>query len=137
MSVDPFLKRLPINTKAQGAWYSPYIASAEDQGWTIYSSATVDPNRPATRGEVLVTLLQALDVPLAWQTGTVFTDVNRRTAYAGAIETASAAGLVDGRKDANGNLTNEFGPADPINRAELAKILSQMIDTYKTVGTGK
>ena len=137
VSVDPFLKRLPINTKAQGAWYSPYIASAEDQGWTIYSSATVDPNRPATRGEVLVTLLQALDVPLAWQTGTVFTDVNRRTAYAGAIETASAAGLVDGRKDANGNLTNEFGPADPINRAELAKILSQMIDTYKTVGTGK
>jgi|CXWL01.1.fsa_nt_gi hypothetical protein len=130
-----FEKRHPINLKAQKAWFSPFIASAEERGWTIFSSTTVNPNRPATRGEVLVTLLQALDVPLQWQTGTFFTDVTTRTAYAGAIETATSANIVEGRKDAEGNLTNDFGPSDPINRAELAKILSQMIDTYKTAGS--
>lgn len=135
VSVDSFQKVNPENLSAQNTWFSPFFASAENRGWTIYSSATVDPGRPATRGEVLVTLLQALDVPLKWQKGTMFTDVTTRTAYAAAIETAAASKVVSGRTDANGKATNEFGPADPINRAELAKVLSKMIDVYRSVSS--
>lgn len=135
ISTDSVARINPINTKAQGQWFSPFITSAENLGWTIYSDATVDPTRPATRGEVLVTLLQALDIKLNWQKGTFFTDVTPRTAYAGAIETAAAAKVVEGRKDENGNDLKLFGPADAINRAEFAKILSNMIETFKTTSS--
>ncbi len=134
ISVDTFLKTQPENLKAQGGWFSPYFASAEKRGWTIYADATIDPGRNATRGEVLVTLLQALDIRLNWQKGTFFNDVGTRTSYAAAIETAAAGKVVSGRTDANGKDLHTFGPADPINRAELAKILSAMIDTYKATG---
>ncbi len=134
ISTDSVARINPINTKAQGQWFSPFITSAEKLGWTIYSDATIDPTKPATRGEVLVTLLQALDIRLNWQKGNVFTDVSARTPFAGAIETAAAAKVVEGRKDANGNDLKLFGPADAINRAEFAKILSNMIEVFKTEG---
>ena len=80
---------------------------------------------------MLVTLYQALDLPLQWQKGKTFSDVTTRTAYAGAIETAATKKIVEGRKDDKGNDIGTFGPTDPINRAELAKVLSKMIDTYR------
>jgi hypothetical protein len=132
ISIDAFAKAGPDNPKAQGTWFSSYFASAENRGWTIFNAATIDPARPATRGEVLITLLQALNIPVNWQTGTLFTDVTLRTPYAAAIETATNAKVVEGRTDASGASTNTFGPADPINRAEFAKILSNMIDVYKS-----
>jgi hypothetical protein len=114
----------PRNIDAQGQWYSSFIASAEEKGWTIYVDGTIDPNRPATRGEVMVTLLQALNTPMQWQKGALFTDVTTRTAYAAAIETSATLGIVEGRKDASGKLTGIFSPADPVNRAEMAKIVN-------------
>ncbi len=134
-SVDSFLTREPSNPLARGKWFSPFVASSEDRGWTIYTSEDIDPTRPATRGEVVITLLQALDVPLAWQKGNMFTDVNVRTPYAAAIETAASAKVVQGRMDANGKSLNLFAPTDPINRAEMAKIVKVLIDTYRSVST--
>ncbi len=116
------------NPLAKDTWFSGVIASAEERGWTIYSDATIDPTRPATRGEVLVTLLQVLNVPLSWQTGSVFTDVQLRTPFAAAIETAAKANIVSGSD--NGDGTKAFHPTDPINRAELAKILSMTLSKY-------
>lgn len=118
----------PANVAAQGQWFSSFIGSAEEHAWTIYADGSIDPVRPATRGEVLVTILQALGVPLEWQTGSVFTDVNVKTPYASAIETAARLGLVDGRKNEAGELTGEFGPLDPVNRAEMAKIINTTND---------
>ncbi len=135
ISSDAFNNKDPQNARAQQAWFSPFIASAESRGWVIFNDAGINPTRPATRGEVLVTLLQALDKPLAWQKGTLFTDVTARTLYAGAIETAATAKVVEGRKDDKGNDLRLFGPTDAINRAELAKILSRMIDVYKVGGS--
>lgn len=112
----------PINARAQEGWFSSVIASAEQRGWTIYADGGINPLRPATRGEVLVTLLQAVDKPLSWGKGNVFTDVSARTPYASAIETAAALKWVTGKTDDAG--LKIFSPNDPINRAELAKILT-------------
>lgn len=110
------------NPLAQDAWFAGTIASAEELGWTIYADGTIDPTRPATRGEVLVTLLQAFNVPLSWQKGNVFSDVPLPTPYAAAIETAAKLGIVAGTQTGSG--TTLFHPVDPINRAEMSKILA-------------
>jgi hypothetical protein len=121
----------PRNSTALGKWFTKYVSSAEERGWTIYQDPNMDLVRPATRGEVLITLLQVLDVPLTWQKGKTFTDVTLSTPYAHAIETAAAAGLVSGATDATGEFTGEFHPLDPITRAELAKILITIQEKYQ------
>ncbi|MBI3331538.1 S-layer homology domain-containing protein [Candidatus Peregrinibacteria bacterium] len=117
------------NRMAAGEWFAPYIASAEALDWLIYQDTQIDLLRPATRGEVIVTLLQALDIPLEWPKGDLFIDVTRRTTYSAAIETAARAKIVSGSTDEQGKLL--FRPQAPINRAEIAKILSILIDEYK------
>jgi len=130
---DAFAGQNPINPLAVNMWASTFFASAENRGWTVFDHGEpyVDPARPATRAEVLVTILQVLNIPVQWPTGQMFTDVTVRTPYAGAVETAAREGLVEGRKDADGKPLNLFGPNDPINRAEMAKLLVTLINTYK------
>lgn len=113
------------NRFARGAWFAQYVASAEALSWTIYADGVIDLTRPATRGEVLVTLLQVMDIPLLWPKGTAFRDVSVSTPYAAAIETAAMEKIVSG--DEGGT----FRPLDNINRAEVAKILSILIEKYK------
>lgn len=122
----------PLNRLAIGQWFTRYVASAEENGWLVFVDGTVDPHRPATRGEVVVTFLQALDIPVRWAKGKTFTDVNRRTPWANAIETAATEEIVSGGKDASGNDTGLFHPLDPITRAETAKILIRIREKYQT-----
>lgn len=128
---------LPRNRNARGKWFTPFIASAEERGWVIFLDGTIDPARAATRGEVLVTILQALDVPLQWPQGKSFTDVSHSTPYAAAIETAAAAEVVAGRTGAEGEPTGTFDPFDPVTRAEMAKIISRAIEVYRTTTRNK
>ncbi len=110
----------PENLRARFQWFSPYIASAEQKGWAVFQDSHLDATRPATRAEVLETLLQAMDIPLEWPKGTVFTDVTARTPYAAAIETSATHQFIT--TDAGA-----FQPSLSVNRAELAKILSVMV----------
>lgn len=135
ISTDALTSATPDNTLARGQWFAPFVASAEQRGWLLYGDARVDPTRPATRAEVLVTLYQALDLPISWPKGTVFTDVSARVSHAGAIETAAAKKIVEGQKDDKGNDLHLFNPTQPINRAELAKMLSKMIEVYRTTSS--
>ena len=130
VSEETFANVTPDNPLAANQWFSPFIASAEHRGWVIFQS-TIDPARPATRGEVVVTFLQVLNVPVQWQKGTVFTDVSARTTYAAAIETAAAAGLIDGRSDPSNEAQRIFAPNDSINRAEISKIIGKAFELYK------
>ncbi len=110
------------NTRAKGQWFEQYFASAESNWWEVWRDRRLDPSRSATRAEVVVTLLRALDVQLAWAKGNVFVDILPTDQYASAIETAGIDGLVDSG--------GAFRPNDPINRAELAKIISNAVDLY-------
>lgn len=119
---------LPHNESAQGTWFQQIALSAEQRDWVMYWDAKTDLTRPATRAEVVVTFLQAMDVPLQWPKGTVFRDVTRRTPYAAAIETANKLGLISGKTGADGQPNGLFGPSDPINRAELSKLVATLIE---------
>jgi hypothetical protein len=121
----------PKNPKAMGQWFTRYVSSAEQLGWLVYEEGTVDPNRPATRGEVLVTLIQALDIPMQWSKGAAFSDVKRNTPFAGAIETAAKEGIVAGAVGPDGKPTGEFFPLRPISRAEMAKIVIAVREKYQ------
>lgn len=121
----------PKNPLARGQWFTRYIASAEEQGWLVYLDGTVDPNRPATRGEVVTTLLQIFDVPVHWAKGTVFTDVVKKTPYSSAIETAAAEKIVSGTAGADGKPTGLFNPTEQITRAEISKILITVYEKYQ------
>lgn len=118
----------PQNARARHTWAASFFRSAEERGWTIYIDAAIDPARPATRGEVIVTLLQALDLPVHWQKGNIFADVSARHPFAAAIETAARIGLVDGSP---GSPLPSFLPAAPVNRAELAKMIAVAIELYR------
>jgi hypothetical protein len=112
----------PMNPQAVGQWFTRYVADAENRGWAIYTDS-IEMARPVTRGEVMMTFLQALDIPLQWAKGGVFTDVTPRTPYASAIETAHRIGIADGSTDESGKATGLFHPELPINRAEMSKLL--------------
>lgn len=132
ISEESFKDTPPKNPTALGHWFSPFVASGENRGWIIYATATIDAVRPATRGEVLTTLMQAFDVPLKWQKGNVFTDVPVTHPYAAAIETAASDKVVAGRNDADGKSTGRFDPDAPITRAEIAKVITTILETYKS-----
>ncbi len=121
--VDEGQIRVPvINKRAGGQWFERYFASAEQRWWEVWRDRRVDPSRSATRGEVIATVLRALNVRTTWAEGKTFGDVMPTHKYANAIETAATDGLVD----SGGN----FRPDDPINRAEIAKIVANAIDLY-------
>jgi len=130
ISEESFSGKSPENVHALGQWFSPFIASAENRGWTLYKDATIDPLRSVTRAEVMVTLLQVMDVPLEWQKGDLFDDVTVRTRFASAVETAARDGVVEGLTDEKGVSLHTFNPEGPINRAELSKILNKIFDVY-------
>lgn len=124
--------RDPVNATALGSWSVRYIGCAEQRGLTVYSDGTVNVARPALRGEVAQTILEAFGVTLAPFTDAdkFFTDVLPSTLFASAITRAAKDGIVTGYKDANGNMTGLFGPDRRVTRAEISKILSLAIQVY-------
>jgi hypothetical protein len=119
------------NTSAKERWSKQYIQCAEYLRFAVFSDGSVKLSRPADRAEVVVTVLQAFDVRISPVSGTVFEDVTRATPFGNAIETTARDGVVSGYTDSNGNPTGYFGPGDPVNRAETAKIFSLSSKTYK------
>lgn len=118
------------NVSAIGSWSERYIQCAEYLKWTIFSEGTVDVTRPATRTDVVVTVLQAFGARISPRSGSVFDDVTTTTSYAAGIETAAEKGIVSGYSDVEGNPTGLFGPLDSVNRAETAKIFSLGFQVY-------
>lgn len=118
------------NLTASGSWSAPYIACTEQLGWGVYQDGTIDVHRNATRAEVIATVIQAFKVNELPATGTGFTDVTLSTQFASAIEQAYRDGVIAGYSDENGNPTGVFGPVEPVNRAEFAKIVTIAMQVY-------
>lgn len=121
----------PANLSASGAWSASYVSCAEKGEWAVFSDPAADLRRPATREEVVMTVLQAFrrefDVDASTMT---FTDVEKTSAFAPAIAKASADGVVSGYTDDEGNLTGTFGPTNNVTRAEFSKIVSIALQLY-------
>jgi len=118
------------NSSAVDRWSAPYILCAETNGWAVFSDGSVPVRKLASRSEVVVTLLQAFSLPVSGETSQRFSDVGASTEFAAAIERAAQDGIVAGYTDVQGNPTGTFGPADPVLRAEMAKIVSLALQLY-------
>ena len=119
-----------LNTTAAGTWSEPYILCGEERGWTVYADGTVDIARPATRSEVVVTVLQSFGIEAGEVTAAPFTDVALTAQFTQSIAKAKEDGIIAGYSDASGNPTGQFGPDDPVNRAEFAKIVTLALQIY-------
>ncbi len=109
------------NVSAWGTWAAPYIAGAEALHVSTLSP-TLDISTPMTRGAVLQTLLEIMNIPIK-EDPLTFKDVSPYTPYAKAISTATALGIVNGDIGPDGKPKGTFRPNDPVTRAEAAKII--------------
>lgn len=133
-AINPISCNAPSkNPATDGAWFAQVFSCAEQRGWVLYGDGSVDPFRPALRGEVVVTLLQAMNAAVTPLTSDIgpFTDVTPGTQYAAAIARAKRDGIVSGYTDQSGSPTGAFGPSDPVTRAEAAKMTMLSAQTYK------
>lgn len=121
---------IPLNVTASGAWSAAFVSCAETLQWTVYGDGSADMRRPATRSEVVVTLLEAFGKEPAAPTGNAFTDVGLATQFGAAIEQAKNDGIVSGYTDNEGMPTGMFGPQDPVTRAEFAKMVTIAMQAY-------
>lgn len=117
----------PQNMKAVNHWAKKYYKKAENLGLSLVDDINADPSTPATRGDVIRLVLEALGITPEDVTKTDFSDVSLTDANVDYIQYAKLAGVISG--DA-GKTT--FRPNDPVNRAEVAKILKNMIEILKS-----
>ncbi len=112
----------PRNDTAKGTWASAYVAKAESLQLSVFTPS-LNVNKSATRGAVIQTILEVLGFPIP-KTPASFDDVPSSHPYSQAIGLAAYSGLVTGDTTADGTLLNRFRPDEPINRAEVAKIIA-------------
>lgn len=115
------------NPTAKESWSSAFVACGESRQWSLFVESSVDVRRPATRAEVVVTVLQAFGVDttnVALAGSGSLRDINGSMSFGAAIERAVRDGVVAGYGDGT------FRPGLPINRAETAKILSLAVQVY-------
>lgn len=109
----------PSKPQLRDGWYAPYVAASEDLTTTRLLNA---PGEEATRGEVIQTMLEVAGVPIYPNDTQVFSDVSASNPYKAAIEQAYNMNIVSGYEDGT------FKPDAPINRAEVAKLISKLIE---------
>lgn len=100
----------------QEHWASFYIEELAAEGIvTGYEDGNFGPDDTLTRGQFAKVVALAFD--LEFQGETDFTDVDADAWYASYIDALVSAGLAEGYG------TGEFGPEDPVTRAQAVKIL--------------
>ncbi|MDD4287232.1 MAG: S-layer homology domain-containing protein [Candidatus Peribacteraceae bacterium] len=118
--------KTPQNRSARGQWSSGYIAALEERGVSVFSAPGLDVNTVASRGAVLQVIQEAFGRSIPDAQGGVYSDVTAQTVHAGAIESATSAGIVSGDDG-----TSTFRPTASINRAEVSKIIVKAMQTYR------
>lgn len=117
-------------------WSSAYVSVARAEDFPVILSSLRRLDRAATRSEVAAIFTAAFqqqteDVMM----GTQFTDVDNKMEFAASIEVLSRDGVVSGDTDIQGQATGTFRPNQPINRAEVVKMIMRARAAYGTPGT--
>jgi hypothetical protein len=115
----------PMNLSARGDWSQAYVKLAENLQFSVITRS-LKVTEPASRGAVVLTLLQSLGIPVTGGSNP-FTDLSSSNTYAKALETALRLGWISGDTDASGKILHTVRPNDPINRAEVAKIFAKAL----------
>lgn len=114
-------KRVPSSMQADNHWSEPYVREARRLEWTVYMNEALNLDAKATRGEIIHTILQSYNVARKDIVQIPFSDLEDTHPYAEDILTATALGIISGDDG-----KNTFRPNDPVNRAEVAKILMKV-----------
>ena len=117
-------------------WAAPYVAVAEAEGFSLFRNRWPGLDRAATRAEVSKIFTDAFVIrifPLE-EGQSPYRDLRYDDEYASAVEALSANSIVSGDTDAEGNATGYFRPNDPINRAEIVKMIIKLRETYGSRG---
>lgn len=112
----------------ENEWYVSYVAALKDSGIISgYPDGTFGIGKPMTREDVATVIYRALSkkniVLGKYNNLALFSDKEQISDYAlEAVETLQQAGLINGMGD------NTFSPNSYITRAQLAKMISVMLD---------
>ncbi len=120
-------EKAPALASANSHWAKKYVARAEELQLSILNDTSIDLNRPATRGEVVQTILEAFTISPDLISKSTFTDVSPFANYARFVEFARKLGIVSGDDG-----KNTFRPLESVNRAETAKIATTIVYFIKT-----
>lgn len=106
-------------------WYAPFVAKLKDLGVVEgYADGTYAPDQAITRAEAMKILLGGAGKDVenyVWESNP-FRDVDTSAWYAPYVLYAYDHGYVGGYKDADGNLTGDFGPGNDVTRGEMSKM---------------
>ncbi len=129
---------------ASDTWFYPYVATAAKANLLSgYKDGAGNPTGkygPAdyvTRGQAAKAFINAAGVPnknTPSATG-MFTDVMAGEWYVDYVSTAYNMSVMDGYKDAAGNMTGKFGPNDRVTRVQVAKVISNSLDPMDRTNT--
>lgn len=123
--VVALLAKKPVREVRGNDWAIPFVAAAKALKLTAFQDA-VTAEAPATRGAVIQAILEALGIPLQQGGDLPYVDVAPGSPYARGILTATMLGIVSGDDG-----TNNFRPNDPINRAEVAKMIVEALHSLQ------
>lgn len=117
--VNPvFAQGMPFTDVPEGAWFYDYVKYVNDHGlMTGLNPTTFGPTENLARAQFATILYRMNNEPSVQYTNK-FPDVADGQWYTDAILWASNAGIVTGYSD-----TGKFGPADPINREQIAVMM--------------
>ncbi|MSR67816.1 S-layer homology domain-containing protein [Candidatus Peribacteria bacterium] len=129
-------------------WATNYIFTAQNccgiaKGFSLQEWNDWSFDQPASRVEVAAVFAKAFKIKITEQNHHAFSDVSSdmyypladtHFAYAAEVDALARDGVISGDVDAAGNPTGKFRPTDPINRAEVAKMIIRMRATYGTPG---
>lgn len=115
------------NKNARGHWAEGYFAKAEGMELTLTSDLSVDPATPATRAEAVRLMLEVAGFDVSGANEVEFYDVEFGSEDAKYIQFAADMGFI------NGDPQGTFRPNDQINRAEIAKVISNFNDFFKSL----
>ena len=114
---------------ASDTWFYKYVSvAAKNSMFEGYKDASGNltgrfgPGDMVTRAQASKVLLKAAGVPEKLSPAAPFVDVNPGDWFYGYVTSAYNWSVLDGYKDANGNLTGYFGPNDYVTRGQIAKI---------------
>ncbi|NHM27721.1 hypothetical protein G7K71_12170 [Desulfofundulus sp. TPOSR] len=101
-----------------------------------YPDGTFRPDNTITRAEMACIMARALKLAPGDGSALTFADKSEIPAWArGAVAAAARDGLFKGYPAPHGNVI--FKPNSPINRAELAALLSRVVETRRTAVAGR